>query len=485
MISRALSTPWAPNARGYSLPGSLVLKMRLGEAPDDIPSQVDVRARALSAADRVDRGVVDRVIRKLANGAQITRVHAAGKSLFRRGSRHVGFNDQEHICGLSRVFRVDMDRASPVDNLAMSLNEVASVEHAGPNFLSVLPFETPTVAEPVLDLSQAWAARDLVWAREAMAYEPGDASVLIGLLDSGVAPHHSDTRGRFRAGFDSVQFESDDFSTGVKLLGDSKRIDTKPIDEYVGHGMACAGIIGARGDSLPPGLAGECPMIPVRVLGAAKLPGKNHAVGLGAVTDIDLGMQMAIELGAKALNMSFGTLDSMLDPLAPKPHADVVRYALMRGCVLVAASGNSGKEEVYWPAAHEGVIAVGSVGLDAKPSAFSTRGAHVALCAVGEKVATCDIRGYQLATGTSFAAPFVTAAAALLVSRAQRRSFPLDSRDVRRILTATATPWSDSAVHGCGAGVLNVLAALQALDREIDDSPTADAEPDAPDISDS
>jgi len=156
----------------------------------------------------------------------------------------------------------------------------------------------------------------------------------------------------------------------------------------------------------------------------------------------------------------------------------------MRGCILVAASGNSGKEEVYWPAAHDGVIAVGSVSLDANPSSFSTRGDHVALCATGEHIATCNIQGYQLATGTSFAAPFVTAAAALLVSRAQRRSYPLSGHDVRRLLVETAAPWSDPRTRGCGTGILNTLAALRALDREIDQSPSAAAELDAPDITD-
>lgn len=485
MISRALATPWAPNSRCYSLPGSMVLKLRLGEAPEDIPSQLDVRARALPPATRIDGGPVDRLIRNIAGGAHVSRVHVASDSLNTRGARHVGFNDDEHVCGLSRTFRVDMDRGSPIGSLAMALNEVTTVEYAGPNYLSVVPFETPTGAEPALDLQQAWATRDMILAREAMAYEPGDARVLVGLIDSGVAPRHEDTIGRFRAGFDTVQLGVGDFASGVALLGDVTRIDKKPIDEYVGHGMGCAGIIGARGEFIPPGLAGDCPMIPIRVLGAAKLTGKKEAVGLGAITDIDLGMKMAVELGAKALNLSFGTVDSSLDPLAPKPHADVVRYALLRGCVLVAASGNSGKEEVYWPAAHDDVIAVGSVGLEGKPSSFSTRGAHVAVCAVGERVATCNIRGYQLATGTSFAAPFVTAAAALLVSRAQRRSYPLTSQDVRRILMATATPWTDPQTSGCGAGVLNALAALQALDREIDESPTADAEPGAPDIMDS
>src|SRR5262249_48103696 len=113
---------------------------------------------------------------------------------------------------------------------------------------------------------------------------------------------------------------------------------------------------------------------------------------------------------------------------------------------------------------------------------------HVALCAVGERVATCSLDGYQLATGTSFAAPFTAAAAALLVSRAQRRSYPLSSEDVRRILMDTATPWPSNGtrgeIKGYGAGILNVVDALAALDREVDRSPPSDADPDAPDVTD-
>ena len=59
----------------------------------------------------------------------------------------------------------------------------------------------------------------------------------------------------------------------------------------------------------------------------------------------------------------------------------MVRYALARGVALIAASGNSGREERYYPAAHEGVIAVGAIEDDATPASFSTRGAHVALFA--------------------------------------------------------------------------------------------------------
>lgn len=478
MIATSLSTPWNPEARVYSLPGSMMLKLRIGEAPANIPAQLDVRAKANPAASKIDGGVVDRLIRRHAGEARITRVHPAAASIGRWGSQHLGFSDQEQVIGLSRTFRVDVERGSPINNLVSALNEVTTVEYAGPNLLSALPFESPETSPIAIDMELAWASRDFVFGREAMAYEPGSPSVCIALVDSGVAARHLETKGRFRAGFDSVQIGTGDFAPGVSLLGDVTRADNNPIDDFVGHGMGCAGIIGAIGEQIPPGLAGECQMLPIRVLGAAKLSGKAQPVGLGSLSDIDLGVKMAVDLGAKVINMSFGTQDSALSPFAPKPHEDVVKYALMRGCILIAASGNSGKEELFWPAAHEGVIAVGSVGVEGKPSAFSTRGAHVALCAVGERVATCSVQGYQIATGTSFAAPFVSAIAALLVSRAQRRSFPLDGEAVKRLLSESAVKWDMSTSLGVGAGTLNAIEALKALDQVIDESPMS-----APDFS--
>ncbi len=175
----------------------------------------------------------------------------------------------------------------------------------------------------------------------------------------------------------------------------------------------------------------------MRVLGAAQLTGKAEPVGLGAIPDIDFGMKRAVDLGAKVINMSFGTPENALPEGAATPHADVVRYALAHGCVLIAASGNSGRAERFSPACLEGVLAVGAVNAEGKPCSFTTTGEHVALCAPGERVVSAGLRGYQFVTGTSFAAPFVTAAAALLISRARRRSEAVDARNPGR---AAASP---------------------------------------------
>lgn len=178
----------------------------------------------------------------------------------------------------------------------------------------------------------------MVQGREALAYETGDPSVVTAIIDTGVSPDHHETNGRFRGGYNTVQLSTGDFARGVTLLGEAGHVDTRPVDEYVGHGMACAGIIGARGEKIPPGLGGNCWLLPVRVLAAARLPGKSTAIGLGAIADIDLGVKVAVDLGARVLNMSFGTPDEAVEPGLPKPHADVVGYAAARGCILVATS---------------------------------------------------------------------------------------------------------------------------------------------------
>jgi subtilisin family serine protease len=168
--------------------------------------------------------------------------------------------------------------------------------------------------------------------------------------------------------------------------------------------------------------------------------------------------------------MSFGTDDSALSTASPKPHADVVRYALDRGCILIAASGNNGRETRYWPAAYDGVIAVGACGNDRLPTGFTTRGDHVALCAPGDRVLSCGLTGYAEVTGTSFAAPFVAGAAALLVAHGARRAFPVDGATARDVLTQSAQAFAGAPPGGCGSGILDTVAALERLDAIIDQS---------------
>ena len=462
MSSLMRSTSW-------SSPGSLLLKMRLGEAPDHTPAMLDVNQGVRQPGTQLDGGPIDRIVKSHAGGLRAARLHPAAINTMTTGERHKGYDEIEQLTGVARTFLLRVAPGAPIEQLCSRLMQIPSVETASPNYLSVTPFDLDTLSEQ--DYEAGWGSRRMVRMAEALAYESGDSSVLLGLIDSGVEAGHQELAEVFRAGYDTVRLRSYDVAPGINLLGDHQRDDYNPTDQFVGHGMACAGIIAAAGINMPAGLGGMVRIIPMRALGAVKLPGKSQPVGLGAISDLDMAMKLAVDLGAKVINMSFGSEDSALDPSSPRPHSEIVDYALSRGCILVAASGNNGKQTHYWPAAYPEVIAVGAVDQQGRPTVFSTTGDHVALCAPGERVLTTALTGYQFATGTSFAAPFVSATTALLVARAARRATPLNGAIAKDILMGSAQPFSEEVKSvGCGAGILDAAAALQFLDKHIDQS---------------
>jgi subtilisin family serine protease len=468
----SLLMPWARNASLYSAPGRVVLKLAAGETPDSLPCATDIRFGARAPAEKIDGGgPVDRILRQYAGNFRAARVHTAAASLGVPGHGHQRFDDLEVTSGLARTLRVELAEECSVADLLSALAGVASVEEASPFYLCSVPMES-TVALP-FTAAEAALSREMIHADEALGYEPGDPAVIVAVVDTGVSRQHAELP-RLRPGFDTVELGTRDLARGLHLLGDREGPDTDPSDE-VGHGTGCAGIIGASGRVIPPGLAGDCGVLPIRVLGAASVPGKDEPIGIGALPDIDAGIKMAVDLGARVLNLSLGTADNALDEDDPYPHADAVNYALMRGCVVVSASGNSGQEEKYYPAALEDVVAVGAVNDEGQPTSFSTRGDHVDICAPGERVASTGLSEYQRVTGTSFAAPFVSAVAALMMSRALRRSYPLDARLVSRLLKESAQPWPAGQGAGCGVGVLDAHAALRRLDEMIDRRQTVES----------
>jgi subtilisin family serine protease len=92
-------------------------------------------------------------------------------------------------------------------------------------------------------------------------------------------------------------------------------------------------------------------------------------------------------------------------------------------------------------------------------------------------VETAGLRENRRVTGTSFAAPFVAGAAALLISRGLRCSYALGADEVASLLRRSVHAWPRGP-DGCGAGVLDARAALDLLDESIDSERTAHAGPD-------
>src|SRR5262249_46602313 len=131
------------------------------------------------------------------------------------------------------------------------------------------------------------------------------------------------------------------------------------------------------------------------------------------------------------------------------------------GIVCVTSAGNWGSDEpVDYPASSAHAVAVAAVAADGHAATFTSRGSFVSLSAPGVAIRSAYFGGrYVLWSGTSMAAPFVSGAAALLLSL-----HPLWNREqVMAQLAATAAPLDQlnpGIADELGAGELNAAAAV-------------------------
>ena len=143
------------------------------------------------------------------------------------------------------------------------------------------------------------------------------------------------------------------------------------------------------------------------------------------------------------VNMSFAGPD---DPLL----AAAIKQAIDEGMVVVAAAGNEGAgAPPAFPAAYPGVIAVTAVSNDLKPYQRANRGAYIALAAPGVRIWTASANGKAtFASGTSFAAPYVTAIAATLMRSAGPTASSQDILRAIPVQSLGAEDWSPVFGHG-------------------------------------
>lgn len=170
------------------------------------------------------------------------------------------------------------------------------------------------------------------------------------------------------------------------------------------HGTAVAALLVGSADSRTPGLVPGSELIAVDAFHRGE--GSDDR---SAVYDLVRAIDMLASRGVQVINMS---LTGPANPLLEK----VVGKAAERDIVLVAAAGNNGPRAApLYPAAYTGVIAVTAIDRAKKPYRRAGAGDHIDIAAPGVQVWTAaSVKGASAKTGTSFAAPFVTAAAAIL-----------------------------------------------------------------------
>lgn len=171
------------------------------------------------------------------------------------------------------------------------------------------------------------------------------------------------------------------------------------------HGTAVAALIaGSQNAGSMAGLA-----IGARLYTAEAFSGQRRGVG-ASLENIAVSLDWLLGQNVRLINMSFsGDPNNAL--------GNILNAAAQRGAVMIAAAGNDGRNTLTYPAGAPEVIAVGAVDASGRLYRRSNTGQHIEFTAPGVEVYTAKGNGGGYQTGTSFAAPIVTALAARIAAR--------------------------------------------------------------------
>ena len=214
----------------------------------------------------------------------------------------------------------------------------------------------------------------------------GSPAVRIAIVDSGVDVRHPDLAGKVVGTHNAVTGGTD-------------------VHDVVGHGTGTASVAAAAtGNGV--GIAGAGRNSSLLAVKVADVTGRIFTDDLAA------GIVWAVDHGANVVNLSLG------GPTSDRLEKAAVAYAEAHDVLVVAAAGNEGTSAKQYPAALPGVLAVGATSSNGAVRApFSSYGSWVDLAAPGRSIVVATPGGgYEVADGTSYSAPLVSGAAALLAA---------------------------------------------------------------------
>ena len=365
--------------------------------------------------------------------------------------------------------------------------------------VAIMPLSAPkAVPNDSLWSNASWfyqqPSRRDIHAPEAWDLTTGDTSVVVGILDTGVLAYHPDLGGSVEglpgqiytnwveaAGVAGVDDDANgkiddvhgwDFvnlASPSVVAGEDWRDEDNDPSDFVAHGTAVAGVVGAlTNNSIGiTGTSWNVRIMPLRIGWAYS--GSTLGNGEVRMDFVAAAIHYAARMKVDVINCSFGSLnDAGLDA--------AIDAATAAGVTIVTSAGNNGQPNYI--ATRREVISVASVGPGDALSGFSNRGPQVDLAAPGQAIATTWLAprpstvdsiaqrqgSYATPSGTSFSAPLVAGAAALLQARQIQTGQPrLDPLSVllRLFDTADDIRTENPGLDGLyGAGRLNAARAL-------------------------
>ena len=414
----------AAGIAAVSLAGSANATEVVNSISDQISAQQQRSARPADQQSRrvgnavpagETRFIPNEVIIEVDGAPSQTTVEALAR---RHGLRRV--ESQTFRLTRSTIFRWEIPDGRPMRDVIRQLSADPTIKSVQPNYVYSLQQESTAQGDP------AQYTLTKLNLRQAHALSKGD-NVLVAVIDSGVDVAHPDLSGVIAGTF--ATFDPDE----------------KPHT----HGTAIAGAIASQARLRLMGIA------PAARILAVKAFGSSDEGAEGTTMNIIKGLEWSMQQGARIINMSFAGPDA---PVMRK----ILAGARQQGIVLIAAVGNAGpKSPPLYPGSDPNVIAVSATDAEDKVFSASNRGVHISIAAPGVDILLpAPDLGYQVTSGTSFAAAHVTGIVALML----QRNPDLTPAAVRRILENTA---KDIGPRGrddqFGAGLADAFKAIMAV----------------------
>ena len=278
--------------------------------------------------------------------------------------------------------------------------------------------------------------------------------IWIAVIDSGVDINHEDLKGKILKNY-SVDV------TGKKPV---KLTDMKT--PYISrHGTIVTGIIAANVNNNK-GIAGvdgltdnnfyySCKIMAIQAGYNYEWEKPYHTTHFKTEDELKA-IKYAVDNGAEIINMSFGGLDEY-----KKEFQQMINYARDAEVVVVAAAGNNYTDGARYPSDYNNVLSVIALDESNKKADYSNYGYKKDISAPGNNILSCfpeNTYDIDKRNGTSYAAPMVSATAAMI----KAINYSLSPSEIEYIIKVTATDIGDKGKDkDTGFGLLNTGFAVQ------------------------
>jgi uncharacterized repeat protein (TIGR01451 family) len=400
---------------GTSVPGEVLVKMRAGLSQNDLAS-----LQALAGADEAQRISVS-------SSGTIVRLHSRSKSV---GEMQTSLEGKTNVLYVEPNYILHL-AATPNDP---SYAQLWGLKNTGQNVSGSIG-----TAGSDIDAEAAWNVTT------------GSASIVVGVIDTGVNYNHPD----LAANIWSNPGGKGNAACAAGTHGfNAITMTCDPMDDHY-HGSHVSGTIGAAGNN---GLGVTGVNWTTSIMGLKFLGSSGYGTTAGAIVAIEFAVQAKIDgVNVRVLSNSWG------GGAFSKALLDEINWANENDILFVAAAGNNGSNNDTYPHypssyATPNMISVAATDNRDNTAYFTNYGlTTVHLGAPGVNVLSCSLgTGYTTVSGTSMATPHVSGVAALLLAN----NPSLTTAQVKSAILNNTDPIPSLAGKTVTGGRLNAARAL-------------------------